>query len=276
MLSFITPFGLSLVMVLVGSGLHQFALAELGLRNWTVEGVPREALVYVPSQAKSTKAPLVFAFHGHGGSMRFASRSFRYHEHWPEALVVYMQGLNTPGKLTDPEGKKPGWQAGVGDQWDRDLKFFDTVLQSLKQDFQVDEQRLYATGHSNGGGFTYLLWATRGDLFAAFAPSAALAKRASTAGILPKPALHIAGTKDPLVQFAWQEKMIEAVKKLNGCQPQGQAWKNSGSLEGTLYPSSTGTPLITLLHPGGHQFLPEAPPLVVEFFKEHVKPVAAR
>ena len=271
----ISRFGLYLLMVMIG-GLPRLALAELGPRNWKVDGVPREALVYVPSQATSGKTPVVFAFHGHGGSMRFASRSFRYHELWPEALVVYMQGLNTPGKLTDPEGKKPGWQAYAGDQGDRDLKFFDTVLQSLKQEFQVDEQRIYATGHSNGGGFTYLLWATRGDLFAAFAPSAALAKRASTAGIPPKPALHIAGTKDPLVQFAWQEKMIEAVKKLNGCQPQGQAWKNSGALAGTVYPSATGTPLITLLHAGGHQFLPEAPPLVVEFLKEQVKPVAAR
>src|SRR6478672_3764464 len=53
------------------------------------------------------KVPLVFDFHGHGGKDRHAARSHRLHEAWPEAVVVYMQGLNTPGKLTDPEGKKP-------------------------------------------------------------------------------------------------------------------------------------------------------------------------
>ena len=91
-------------------------------------------------------------------------RDFAYHKHWPEAIAVYMQGLNTPGVLTDPEGKRPGWQKRVGDQNDRDLKFFDAVLATLKKDYRVDEKRVYATGHSNGGAFTYLLWAARGDV----------------------------------------------------------------------------------------------------------------
>ena len=86
-----------------------------------------------------------------------------------------MQGLNTPGALTDTEGKKPGWQKTFGDQDDRDLKFFDAVLATLKKDYKVDEKRIYATGHSNGGGFTYLLWAARGEVFAAVAPCAAAA-----------------------------------------------------------------------------------------------------
>ena len=36
--------------------------------------------------------------------------------HWPEAIVVYMQGLNTPGVIGDREGKKSGWQKSTGDQ----------------------------------------------------------------------------------------------------------------------------------------------------------------
>ncbi len=56
-----------------------------------------------------------------------------YHKHWPEAIVVYMQGLNTPGALTDPDGKRPGWQKTFGDQGDRDLKFFDAVLATLRK-----------------------------------------------------------------------------------------------------------------------------------------------
>ena len=86
-----------------------------------------------------------------------------------------------------------------GDYDDRDLKFFDAVLARLKQDYRVDAKRIYATGHSNGGGFSYLLWLTRGDVFAAVAPCAAVAKYA--AQLKPKPAMHIAGEKDPLVKF---------------------------------------------------------------------------
>lgn len=103
-------------------------------RQWTVDGIVREALVYVPPQARTNPTPVVFALHGHGGSMHNAARTFNYHTRWPEALVVYMQGLNTPGRLTDPEGRKPGWQHAAGEQDDRDLKFFDAVLASLHQD----------------------------------------------------------------------------------------------------------------------------------------------
>ena len=88
--------------------------------------------------------PVVFAFHGHGGSMQNAARSFGFHTLWPEAVVVYPQGLNTPDRLTDPEGKKPGWQSAAGDQGDRDLKFFDAVLKNLRQDYKVDSRRIYA------------------------------------------------------------------------------------------------------------------------------------
>jgi hypothetical protein len=77
-------------------------------------------------QGKPT--PVVFVFHGHGGTAFQAGRSFAMHKHWPEAISVYLQGLNTPGKLTDPEGKKPGWQHGAGAEGDRDLKLFDAVM----------------------------------------------------------------------------------------------------------------------------------------------------
>src|ERR1051326_4735523 len=92
------------------------AADSLARREWNVDGVVREALVYAPAKAKSEASPVVFAFHGHGGSMSNAARQFGYHRLWPEAIVVYMQGLNTPGRLTDPEGQKAGWQFGPGDQ----------------------------------------------------------------------------------------------------------------------------------------------------------------
>jgi polyhydroxybutyrate depolymerase len=236
-------------------------------REWNVDGANREAMVAAPAAAKTTPTPVVFAFHGHGGSMHNAARSFGYHTLWPEAIVVYMQGLNTPGRLTDPEGKRPGWQHGMGEQDYRDLKFFDAVLASLKKDYRIDERRIYSTGHSNGGGFTYLLWATRGDVFAAVAPSAAAAAR-SMKDLKPKPVLHVAGEKDPLVKYEWQKATMDALRKLNGCDESGTSWDKWC----TLYPSKTGTPVVTFIHPGDHAFSREAPPVIVKFFKQHAKP----
>src|SRR5947209_2089201 len=101
-------------------------ISEPERMEWTVGGVAREGLVAAPLKRTDSAPPLVFAFHGHGGSMATAARSFRLHEEWPEAVVVYLQGLPSPGK-NDPEGKKAGWQKAAGELEDRDLKFFDAV-----------------------------------------------------------------------------------------------------------------------------------------------------
>jgi polyhydroxybutyrate depolymerase len=235
-------------------------------RAWQVDGVVREALVYVPPKARTAATPVIFAFHGHGGTMDHGARTFGYHKLWPEALVVYLQGLKTPGILTDPEGKKSGWQNRLGDQGDRDLKFFDAVLTSLKQEYRVDEKRVYATGHSNGGGFTYLLWATRGERFAAFAPSAAPAAR-NLPWLKPKPVLHVAGEKDALVKFAWQQQTMNALRKLNECG-EGKPWAK----DCTVYESKVGAPVVTFIHPGTHTFPEAAPAIIVKFFQAHAQP----
>ena len=239
------------------------AAENLPTMNFTVDGVVRTALVYVPTVAKTNYTPVVFVFHGHGGNARQVARSFHIEREWPEAIVVYMQGLPTVGQLTDPQGTRNGWQAAAGNNGDRDLKFFDTVLARLKQDYRVDAKRIYATGHSNGGGFTYLLWLTRGEVFAAVAPCAAVAKYATQ--LKPKPVLHIAGENDPLVKFSWQKLMMESLQKINGCDPTGKPWAE----DCTLYPSKNGAPVVTFIHPGGHVVPVSAPALIVKFFKEH-------
>ncbi len=260
------PVIVMIVSLFVAPSAGWLVAAEPTRMNWTIEGVKREVDVFTPSKPSSDPPPLVFGFHGHGGNMRNAARSFRLHELWPEAVVVYMQGLNTPGRLTDPEGKKPGWQSSVGDQSDRDLKFFDSVLASMKEKHKIDERRVYSTGHSNGGGFTYLLWAARGEVFAAVAPSAAVGGRL-LGDLKPKPVLHVAAENDELVKFSWQQARITRLRTLNGCG-EGTEWDKNC----TLYPSKDGNPVVTMIHLGTHKYPEEAPPLIVKFFKEHRRP----
>jgi polyhydroxybutyrate depolymerase len=240
--------------------------AEENRRVWTVDGTVRVALVFAPEKATSELTPVVFGFHGHGGSMNNAARSFRFHELWPEAIIVYMEGLKTPGQLTDPKGLRAGWQKEKGDQQDRDLKFFDAVLQSIRKDYKVDENRIYCSGHSNGGSFAYLLWAERGETFAALAPSGSAALKIRNQ-LKPKPVLHVAGQNDPLVRFQWQKTMIDRLKELNQCEA-GIPWQGMA----TLFPSKSGNPVITFVTDQGHRYPAEAPPLIVKFFKEQVKP----
>ena len=81
----------------------------------------------------------------------------------------------------------------------------------------------------------------------------------------PKPVFIIAGEKDPIVPIGLQHASIERVRKLNGT---GEP--TNGKVEGlTVYKSSKGTPVQTLIHPGGHLIPTEAPKLIVEFFREN-------
>lgn len=242
------------------------AVEALGRHVWTVDGVSREALVFVPLRAATHATPVIFVFHGHGGTMGHAARTMAFHTLWADALIVYPQGLNTPGALTDPEGKESGWQAAVSAQDDRDLRFFDAMLAGLRKEFRVENRRIYATGHSNGGGFTYLLWAERGEQFAAFAPSSSIAARA-VPKLKPKPVWHLAGRNDDLVKFAWQERMIGALLRINQCGPAQPA--ENGQV---IHPSKIGAPVVTYFHTGGHTFPSKAPALIVAFFKTHSLP----
>jgi len=213
------------------------------IMKWTVDDTLRQAMVYLPATAKSKDNPVIFVFHGHGGTMGNMYRSRSFEKLWPEAIIVYPQGLNTPGQLTDPNGRLPGWQKAPGDMGDRDLHFFDAMLKTLRQDYKVDNKRIYATGHSNGGGFTYLLWAMRGDT------------------------MHIMGEQDNLVKPAWQKAMCNKILQVNDCSDKGQPYDQYA----TLYPSATQTPVVLYVHPGAHVYPAAADKVVIKFLKSMVK-----
>jgi polyhydroxybutyrate depolymerase len=257
-----------LISFILVSNLSLAYSAEPETMRWKIENVERVALVYAPSAAGPAKVPAIFAFHGHGGNMHFAARGMHFQDAWPEALVVYMQGLPTPSLLKeDRQGQRPGWQHRPGELNDRDLEFFDQALAELRKKYSIDERRIYATGFSNGGFFTYLLWAARPDVFAGFAPGACMVLPALHL-TQPRPCLHFGEKSDRLVPFAKQTQTMDEVRKLNGCAARGEPCGTYC----TLYPSASGAPLETFIVPGGHLYPPPVTERIVQFFKEHPKP----
>jgi polyhydroxybutyrate depolymerase len=255
------------LVLLLGAGLcaaSSSLAAEPAPTKWTVDGVEREALVYVPSTASKSKPPVILAFHGHGGNMHFAASGMAFQDYWPAAVVVYPQGLPTPGIVLDLEGKKPAWQHEPGQESDCDLKFVDAILATLRQKYSVDENRIYATGFSSGGLFTYLLLSQRPNIFAAFAPGGAVLLP-NVHLSEPRPVFHYGGRSDRLARFEKQQATIDQVRKFNGCADQGEAC----GADCTLYPSTKSAPVETFIHPGGHFFPPAVAPVLVKFFQEH-------
>lgn len=230
------------------------------------DGKKRQALVFFPEAKSETPAPLVFAFHGHGGGSRNAARSFNVHKHWPEAVVAYPQGLPGVVGITDPEGAKTGWQKNPGELEDRDLKFFDALFAELQKQANIDLRRVYVMGHSNGSRFACVLWAKRGDKFAAVGTSGGQGG-AMLRDAVKLPAVLVAGEKDPLVPYAGQLLSINALKKAYGCDAATAKKDGFWSLER----GKDGLELATYLHPGGHEYPSSQVPKMVEFFKRQVR-----
>jgi polyhydroxybutyrate depolymerase len=241
---------------------------------WTVDGIRREAIVIPPAKPAGGPAPVLFVFHGHGGTMRNVARK-GFQAAWPEAIVVCPQGLPTVTGL-DPEGRLPGWQLRLGADGDRDLKFFDAMLATLREKFNADPRRVFVTGHSNGGRFTYLLAATRREQLAAVAPSSCPAAGLGVAEPRPLPVLHLAGKTDRVVPYDAQARTMDGIRRLNGCAPEGKPWASAGDLTGTIYSCQSGAPFVSLIHPGGHLYPNEAVALIVRFFQEAKTPKFAR
>jgi polyhydroxybutyrate depolymerase len=248
----------------VMAGLCTANAVEPKIIGWRIMGEERAAIVYPPAaQDKHAKAPLIFVFHGHGDNAWFATEQFPFQTLWPEAIVVFPQGLPTPS-ASDPEGERRGWQHQPGEMKDRDLKLFDAMLRTMRSKFRVDDQRIYAAGFSNGGFFDFILWAQRGNLFAAFVPCAA-AIRAPLRLTAPKPAFVVAGEKDNRVPFAEQRKTIAMLREINGCASEGNA---SGDPRAVRYESRTGAPVVAFVHSGGHAVPPATRALMTDFLKQ--------
>jgi polyhydroxybutyrate depolymerase len=144
----------------------------------------------------------------------------------------------------------------------------DEVVASLEKRFDVDPHRIFATGFSNGAGFTYLLWTERSSVFAAFAPVAGRLA-ASVRPSVKRPVFHVAGRIDGTVRFADQQDAIETAVRVN--EATGTRTRSCG--EGcTEYGAGGQTPVMVWIHEGGHTFPPGTSDRITSFFKAHAAP----
>lgn len=236
-----------------------------GTQQLTVEvdGVARHATVEVPKD-RSKPAPLVFMFHGHGGNGTNVDRNIDIDCAWPEAIVIYPDGLVGHKGITDPEGVKPGWQTVVGEDGDRDLHLYDALLATAQAKLSVDPERIYVMGHSNGSAFAGLVLNQRGDKIAASANMSAQANRRIKTNPV-RSMFMMMGEKDPIVPFANQKQAIPLAEAKLGADPA------RANVDGYLRiePGTGHLELATYIHPGGHEVPDAVPALVVAFFQRH-------
>ena len=161
----------------------------------------RRYLVYTPASYDTQPDktyPVVFNFHGSGMTM---AEQMLYTQMNRAAdrhgfIVVY------------PSGVKQDWNVGFGMSYlegTDDIGFTEALLARLRQDYRVDDRRVYATGLSRGGFFALRIAAELPHKFAAVAsvgapmPEPVIQHHASTGKV---GVLQLHGTADQVVAYA--------------------------------------------------------------------------
>jgi polyhydroxybutyrate depolymerase len=176
----------------------------------TVGRFERSYEVYVPRSYDGKRAvPLVLAFHGLGGTageMRLVT-ALNTRAESEQFIVVYPEAhpAANRGWAMNCTRCTPADTLGIND-----VEFTATIIAAVRRQYQVDASRIYATGFSMGGWFTYVLACERPDLVAAIAPVGALIARPVANSCHPTKPVGMAmffGTADPTQ--AWEGRAGE-------------------------------------------------------------------
>ena len=163
----------------------------------------RSFSIYVPSRLSGQTLPLVLLLHGYGssGSLQDAYMNLKSVAEKEKFLLIVPDGtLNSK--------RERFWNAGpiccdfFNSRVDDEQFLLDLVRHASKM-HQVDPQRMYLIGHSNGGAMAYRMVCHHPEVFSAVASLAGIGqyevsacKRSSPNGVL-----HIHGTADQEVNY---------------------------------------------------------------------------
>ncbi len=179
-----------------------------GSRTLVHNGINREYFVYVPVTYDSTsQLPMIFNFHGGDGDIASAIQysDMRTNADSVGFILVY------PQALPDPNGKDPSKGGGVWTYKDAstttevdNLGFVAAMIDKLASEYNIDEERVYASGYSNGGEFAFELACRLSNRIAAIgvvARTMFTETHNNCSPIHPTGVLTILGTSDPVSDY---------------------------------------------------------------------------
>ena len=130
------------------------------------DGLTRGYSIYVPaSYDGTTNFPLLFNLHGGGGtnSAWQVSADMRPIADTADFILVYPQARPDPS-----DGNSFNWIPKVPGTFD-DVPFFSSLIDTIANNYQIDQNRIYACGYSLGGDMTFELGCKLNNRIAAIA-----------------------------------------------------------------------------------------------------------
>jgi poly(3-hydroxybutyrate) depolymerase len=184
-----------------------------------VNGKTRQYFVVLPSGYDNSKpSPVVFAFHGKGGtaSSLLPNGSFGggyalygVQPGLPNAVFVVPQGLDSGSEA----GTDYGWPNSGG----QDINFVKAMLTWLETNLCVDKARYFSTGMSYGGIMSETIACQIPDLFRAIGSQAGSLFSTRSCVALPIAAWITHGDADTVVQISGDITARDMIIQHNGC-----------------------------------------------------------
>ena len=172
-------------------------------RTLTINGIERSYVIHIPASYNGSQSvPLVMDFHGGGGDAQTQMWTSNFSPLADEKgfIVVYPNG---DGRLGD---KLLTWNGGTccgyaaTNQVD-DVGFVRAMISDIQTIAKIDPKRIYATGLSNGGIFSYRLACDASDLIAAIGPVSGTLNYPQCNPKEPVSVIHFHGTADQHVPY---------------------------------------------------------------------------
>jgi polyhydroxybutyrate depolymerase len=164
------------------------------------DGIDREYIIYIPNSYDETSAtPILFNFHGFGGS---ASQFINDADMRAEAeansfILVYPQGSCLNGASHWNPCPIDGDNKSTAD----DVGFVEAMISEISSQYNLDMERIYAAGYSNGGMMAYGLANYKSDLIAAVASVSGTMLNCTGPTSHPMPVVHLHGTSDGVIPY---------------------------------------------------------------------------
>jgi len=169
-------------------------------------GQQRLYRVHVPASYRADRpVPLVLALHGGGGDAQIQANDAFYGQISKSDAEGYVVAFPN-GFSRFKSGKLATWHAGLccgaaRDQGVDDVGFIRALVQQLRSQLNIDAQRVFADGMSNGGMMAYRLACESPDVFKAVAAVAGTDNTRSCTPSRPISILHIHAKDDDMVLF---------------------------------------------------------------------------
>ena len=164
------------------------------------DGLNREYVLYIPNSYDGTSSvPVLFNFHGFGDNasdymnnadMRAVAESDTF-------ILVYPQGSCLDGSSHWNPCPTGGDNKSTAD----DVGFVESMISEISSQYNVDMERIYAAGYSNGGMMAYGLANYKSDLIAAVASVSGAMLDCIGSTSHPMPVVHLHGTSDGVLPY---------------------------------------------------------------------------